>query len=224
MVALDAGLHRTIKIPTSYRADLMDTMRIGKLKTTPMMGAIDRTEAEVKTGVEGGRLRNGRRGDQQRQVDTFVMTLEVEAPHLVEDATASRTRTTSRISIAGRKVINSIINQKECTTMAHRNIRMVDMGMMSIPLMSRIVGHQCSTTIVPLTATTSLIKTLNTMLAITSKIEETHTTGGSLHAVIEMIKLQGSRKRQHLGSIIASPTPPDLITLSSRDPVSWPTC
>lgn len=152
--------------------------------------------------MEGGRPRNGYRADQQRRDDTITMILEVEVHrslnlhHQVEVGTTSRTRIIGQISTASHKVMRSITDQKKCITMAHRDMTTENMGTMNFLLRPRTVGHQRSTMIVFLTATTRLTKTSNIMLGILSEIEKVHTTGGSLRAVIDMTDLLDSRKRQ----------------------------
>lgn len=189
------------------------------------MAAIGGTEAGGNTVVEGGRLRNAHRGDQD---NTLAMILGVEAyriqdlHHLVEVTTTSRTRITNQTSILSYKIMNSIINLKECTTMAHMNMIKVRMSMMSFLLKPRTMGDQCSITTVLLTATTGLFKIPNTMVDILSKTEEDHTTEGPLRAIIETIDLLDSQKRQHLDSTRTSPTSSGLRTLSTRNPVSRP--
>lgn len=117
------------------------------------------------------------------------MSLGIEAHcnqnphHLAEVTTTSRTRTTCRISTVSHKVMISTINQKESTTMAHKKMTTVRMSMMNFFLRHRTIGHQRSSIIVLLSATTRLTKTPNTMLDMLSKTEEIHTIRGSLQAV-----------------------------------------
>ena len=199
MVALDVGFRRNIKIAMSRRLAPTDTMRIVQIKAIFMMAATGGTAVGAKTELRGGRLNNGRRGDQRRRDYTYIMILEIEALSLVEDADAiiSRDRTTSRISIVSHKVMSGIIKQKERTIMARRCTKMVNMVMMTLHSRNRTVGHQRSNSIVPITAMTRLTKTWNMMLDIPCKTEEVRTT-------VER------RKRQRLDPSTSSPTLSDL--------------
>lgn len=64
MIALNVGLPSSIKTPMRHLVGPTGTARIGQTKTPPTMAAMGGTEAGAKTGVEGGRPRNGLKGDQ----------------------------------------------------------------------------------------------------------------------------------------------------------------
>ena len=228
LIYLEVGLRRDIRITMAKWMNPTDTMRSGHTKTMTTVMAMEGTEAGAKTGVEGGRPHNGHKGDQQRQGDTPSMTHEVEVYrdqnllHLVEATTISRNRIIDRMSMVSHKAMNSIINQKTSTTMAPRKSTTVGMRMMNFRFGSREIGRQRSTTTVLQTTTARVTEIPNTCLVILSKNEEAHMTGSPLHAVIGIINLLDSPKRQDQGSNIVSPRQPGLQSLSIRNPVSWP--
>ena len=215
MVALDGFFLSKIKTSMSIWVDLTGITRIGQIKMNPITAILSDMEAEAKTEVEDGPLRDGPRRDQEKQGDRLVVILRPEVPHQVEDATAIRTCTTHQITIMSHTIVGVIINQKRC-------IIMMSMNTMNTLLRPWMIGHQRDSAIILLIAATSLTKILNGMLGISPKIEGMHITGRSLLALLGMPQHPDSRRRQDPGSTKTRSALPDLKTLGIRNPVSRP--